>query len=55
MLVPAFVVHGVVAVVIILVILAIIVLGVISFLRLTAHGAQKVVDRAEGHDRRGRS
>jgi uncharacterized protein YoxC len=53
-LVSAFVVHGILAIIIILVILAIIVLGVISFLRLTARGAKKVVDGVE-NSTRGRS
>ena len=47
MLVPAFVVHGILAVLIILVILAIVVLGVISLLRLIGRGAKKAVDTVE--------
>ena len=55
MLVPAFVVHGVLALVIILLILLIIVLGVISFFRLTARGAKRVVEKAEGVAGNGRA
>jgi hypothetical protein len=50
-LVPAFAVHGVAAVIIILVILAIIGLGIISFLKLTARGAKRMVDGVEGATR----
>jgi hypothetical protein len=53
-LVPAFVVHGVLAVIIILAILAIVILGIISLLKLTARGAKKVIDGVEGAPR-GRS
>ena len=54
MTIPAFVITGAPAVIIILVILALIVLGVISFFRMTARGARRLVDRAEHRDPPGR-
>jgi hypothetical protein len=48
-LVPAFVVHGIAAVLIILVILLVLVLGVISLFRMLGRGARRVVESGERH------
>jgi hypothetical protein len=48
--VPAFVITGAPAVIIILVILALFVLGVVTFFRMTARGAKRMVDRHEHRD-----
>ena len=50
MIVPAFMITGAPALIIILVILALLVLGVITFFRMTARGAKRLVDRAEHKD-----
>jgi Na+-transporting methylmalonyl-CoA/oxaloacetate decarboxylase gamma subunit len=47
----AFIVTGLPALLIILVILAVVVHGIISFVRLTARGARRVI-HAEDHDSR---
>jgi uncharacterized membrane protein len=48
---PAFVITGAPAIIIILVILALIVLGIVSFFRMTARGAKRVVNRVERTDK----
>jgi hypothetical protein len=47
MVLPAFVITGAPALIIILVILALLVLGAVSFFRLAARGAKRVVQHAE--------
>lgn len=49
--IPAFVVTGLPAVLIILAILALFILGVVSFLRMSAQGAKRLADRANHSDR----
>jgi hypothetical protein len=44
---PAFVITGAPAVIIILVIIALLLLGVLTFFRMTARGAKRVVGRVE--------
>ena len=50
MVVPGFVITGAPALIIILVILALIVLGIVTFVRMTARGAKRLVDRGEHRD-----
>ena len=52
MLVPAFVIHGVAALLIILAILALFILGLVTFFRMIARGARRVVDHGEARGRR---
>jgi hypothetical protein len=54
MLAEAFVIHGIAALIIILAILALFVLGVVTFFRMVARGARRVVEHGETSSRRHR-
>jgi Na+-transporting methylmalonyl-CoA/oxaloacetate decarboxylase gamma subunit len=49
-LIDGFVITGLPAVLIILALLALLVLGVVTFIRMTARGAKRVVRHAEGRE-----
>ena len=55
MVTGAFVIHGIAALIIILAILALFVLGVVTFFRMVARGARRVVDHGEARGRRDRT